>query len=90
MNDHELLSIFQSDGPPSVERYRQLIDASKASTIELMVHPSRVDDLHRQSTAISQISEEDYACLRSEGWFEYVRSGAVAFVNSAELFEDIV
>ena len=47
----------------SIEAYRQILQQNTTSPLELMVHPALVDDVHREMTDISAVSEREYALL---------------------------
>jgi len=76
----ELLSIFMVDAVPSLETYRSLLEASSCNFVELMVHPARVDEEHRRTTRISEISTADYEVLGSDGWRSFVEQSPIRFI----------
>jgi predicted glycoside hydrolase/deacetylase ChbG (UPF0249 family) len=81
----ELVSIFASGEKPTVAAYRALLEKSCADVVELMVHPAKVDRVHRESTGISEISQLDYEVLGSPEWLDYLASCGFALVSFREL-----
>jgi predicted glycoside hydrolase/deacetylase ChbG (UPF0249 family) len=83
--DAPLLSIFATNEMPSVEAYRSLVAGCKADFAELMVHPAIVDDLHRDATRISEISQRDFEVLSSREWLDYLKAAAFEPSTYADL-----
>lgn len=78
-------SIFSTGATPGVDAYLQLIRATPAGRVELMVHPAIVDEAHRSATAISAVSQGDYEILRSDSWMAALQAEGVELVPAANL-----
>jgi predicted glycoside hydrolase/deacetylase ChbG (UPF0249 family) len=77
----ELVSIFTSGQKPAVLAYRSLLEKCRSDVVELMVHPANVDAVHRESTAISEISLQDYEILSSREWLNYLENCGFELVS---------